>query len=159
MTTEIHAICIRATRKSPLQSWNLAKMAVLEGRAPSQPVVGKSFACCTVNQIKRLAGYISMLVGLGATAAWGQANLGTPILRDAGGSQMKEERIDARLGQRPISQEDRTLKTGRELKQGEAVVAIRPPPPKPAADSPRVRAAALLEEDRARVKREAALRE
>ncbi|HQQ61186.1 MAG: hypothetical protein GX634_04170 [Lentisphaerae bacterium] len=100
-----------------------------------------------------------MLVGLGATTAWGQAGLGTPILRDAGGSQLEEERIDARLGQRPISQEDRTLKTGRELKQGEAVVAIRPPPPKPAADSPRVRAAALLEEDRARVKREAALME
>jgi hypothetical protein len=134
-------------------------MAVLEGRAPSRPVIGKIFASGTANQIKRLAGYILMLVGLGATTAWGQAGLGTPILRDAGGSQLEEERIDARLGQRPISQEDRTLKTGRELKQGEAVVAIRPPPPKPAADSPRVRAAALLEEDRARVKREAALME
>jgi hypothetical protein len=134
-------------------------MAVLEGRAPSRPVIGKIFASGTANQIKRLAGYILMLVGLGATTAWGQAGLGTPILRDAGGSQLEEERIDARLGQRPISQEDRTLKTGRGLKQGEAVVAIRPPPPKPAADSPRVRAAALLEEDRARVKREAALME
>lgn len=159
MTTELHAIFTRATRKSPLQWWNSAKMAVLEGRAPSRPVIGKIFASGTANQIKRLAGYILMLVGLGATTAWGQAGLGTPILRDAGGSQLEEERIDARLGQRPISQEDRTLKTGRELKQGEAVVAIRPPPPKPAADSPRVRAAALLEEDRARVKREAALME
>ena len=113
----------------------------------------------TTHRIERVAGWAFLLACLGAAAAWGQAGLGTPILRDAGGSQLKEERIDARLDQRPISQEDRTLKTGRELKQGEAVVDVRPPPPAPAADGPRVRAKARLAEDRARVKREAALME
>ncbi|MGB4047183.1 MAG: hypothetical protein WBL24_03335 [Kiritimatiellia bacterium] len=109
------------------------------------------------NGIKRMAGLFLLTACFGVTTAWGQSGIGAPILMDAGGSRLDGERLDARLDQRPIAQEDRTLKTGRELKQGEAVIAIRPPPTAPAADSPRVRARALLEEDRARVKREAAL--
>ena len=106
------------------------------------------------NGIKRMAGLFLLAACFGVAAARGQSGVGAPILMDAGGSRLDDERLDARLGQRPISQEDRTLKTGRELMQGEAIVAVRPPPP-PQTDpsNPRVRARALLEEDRARVKR------
>lgn len=106
-----------------------------------------------------MAGLFLLAACFGVAAARGQSGVGAPILMDAGGSRLDDERLDARLGQRPISQEDRTLKTGRELMQGEAIVAVRPPPPAPAVDGPRVRAKILLEEDRARVKREAALKE
>ena len=80
------------------------------------------------------------------------------VLMDAGGTRLSDELRDDRIDQRPLSQADATLRTGRELMQGEAEVGFRPPPP-PQEDpsSPRVRARALLEEDRSRVKREAAL--
>lgn len=82
------------------------------------------------------------------------------ILMDVGGTRLTNEQKDARIDQRTLAQEDATLRTGRELKQGEAVVAFHPPPQQPAdSSSPRVRARALLEEDRSRVKREAAILE
>ena len=87
-----------------------------------------------------------------------QQGLGTPILTDAGATRLSDERQDERLDQRPLARQDPTLRTGRELMQGEAVVAIRPsPPPQEDPASPRVRARALLEEDRSRVKRQAAV--
>ena len=106
----------------------------------------------------KLVGTFGLAVVLSAVCASAQQGVGTPILVDAGATRLSDERPDARLDQRPLAQEDKTLRTGRELMQGEAVVDVRPPPP-PQTDSssPRVRAKALLEEDRARVKREAAL--
>ena len=95
-----------------------------------------------------------MALALSSVLANAQQGLGTPILTDAGGSRLSDERQDARLDQRPLARQDPTLRTGRELMQGEAIVAVRPPPP-PQTDpsNPRVRARALLEKDRARVKR------
>jgi hypothetical protein len=104
---------------------------------------------------------IWLAIGLSsACASAQQGGVGTPILMDAGATRLSDEQQDGRLDQRPLARQDPTLRTGRELKQGEAVVAVRPPPqPQEDASSPRVRARALLEEDRARVKREAAILE
>ncbi len=68
------------------------------------------------------------------------------------GDQLKDERVN----HRPLAQQDRTLKVGRELKQGDAVVKIAVPRQQ-VSSSPRVRAQALLDEDRKRVKQAAAL--
>ena len=107
-----------------------------------------------------LVGTFGLAILLSAACASAQQGVGAPILVDAGATRLSDERPDARLDQRPLAQEDKSLRTGRELKQGEAVVAILPPPPQQEdSSSPRVRARALLEEDRARVKREAAILE
>ena len=107
--------------------------------------------------MKRFGSIWVALVFAGACASAQQEGR---ILMDAGGTRLSDELQDDRIDQRPLSQEDATLRTGRELMQGEAVVDIRPPPSPPEdPSSPRVRARALLEEDRSRVKREAALAE
>mgnify|MGYP003586406015 CR=1 FL=1 len=94
------------------------------------------------------------------SAACASAQQEGRILMDTGGTRLTNEHANARIDQRPLAQEDKSLRTGRELKQGEAVVVVRPPPSQgEEASGPRVRARALLEEDRARVKREAALLE
>lgn len=80
----------------------------------------------------------------------------TPVLMGAEATPVQDQRQDDRVGHLPLAREDRTLQVGRELRQGEAVVQSGPPP-RPASESPRVRAQTLLLEDRARVKREAAL--
>ena len=77
-------------------------------------------------------------------------------LLGVGADQLTDQRQDDRLAHRPLAREDRTLLVGRELRQTqEGISAAAPPTPAP--DSPRVRAQELLREDRARVKREAAL--
>ncbi|MGD9780931.1 MAG: hypothetical protein AB7V14_02125 [Kiritimatiellia bacterium] len=109
--------------------------------------------------MKRM-GIFGLAIVLSAACALAQQGVGTPILVDAGATRLSDEKQDGRIDQRPLAQEDQSLRTGRELKQGEAVAAIRPPPQQQAdPSSPRVRARALLEEDRSRVKREAALME
>lgn len=97
-----------------------------------------------------------MLAAGWALAVFAQQTMDTPILIGAGGGQILDQRQDDRIGHRPVSREDPSMKSGRELLQGETV-AQAAPPPKPAPDSPRVRARVLLLEDRSRVKREAAL--
>jgi len=99
-----------------------------------------------------------MAIGLSVVATSAQQRALSPILADSEGTLLSEERQDDRIDHRPLAQEDTTLRTGRELKQGEAVVVIPPPPQTEVSDS-RVRARALLQEDRDRVKREAALAE
>jgi len=102
-----------------------------------------------------------VLAGLlaGAAAApdaRAQQTVHTPVLMGVGADQLTDQRQDDRLAHRPLAREDRTLLVGRELRQTqEGISAAAPPTPAP--DSPRVRAQELLREDRARVKREAAL--
>ena len=67
---------------------------------------------------------------------------------------MKDERVDLST----ITREDRTLRVGRELVQGESVTSIRTVRDKPAADTSRQRReAAIREQDDTRHKREAAI--
>ena len=105
----------------------------------------------------KLLGSIWLAMLLSAACVSAQQGLGTPILADAGATRLSDEQQDGRLDQRPLAQKETTLRTGRELMQGEAIVAIRPPPSQEEASGSRIRARALLEEDRSRVKREAAL--
>lgn len=97
-----------------------------------------------------------MVIGLSVGSAWAQSRALSPLLSGPEGTLLSGELQDDRIGQRPIAQEDKDLRKGRELKQGEAVVAVRPLVPA-AESSSRVRARALLQEDRDRVKREAVL--
>ena len=99
---------------------------------------------------------VVIAIGLSVVATSAQQRALSPILTDSEGTLLSKELVDDRIDHRPIAQEDKTLRTGRELKQGEAVVIVHPPPQAAVSDS-RVRASALLQEDRARVKREAAL--
>ena len=108
--------------------------------------------------MKRLGSFWLAIVLSAACASAQQGGVETPILVDAGATRLSDEQQDGRIDRRPLARQDPTLRTGRELKQGEAVVAIRPSPPQQAdSSSPRVRARALLEEDRSRVKRQAAV--
>jgi hypothetical protein len=105
----------------------------------------------------RVCGWVSLLAGCWALAALAQPPLQTPILMGAEASPLGDQLQDDRIDHRPLAQEDRTLKVGRELKQGEAVVKIAPPPAQPDSSGSRVRARASLAEDRERVKQAAAL--
>jgi hypothetical protein len=105
----------------------------------------------------KLSGWVGMLAGCWALAASAQQPIQTPILMGAEASPLGDQLQDDRIDHRPLAQEDRTLKVGRELKQGEAVVKIAPPPPQSDSSGSRVRARALLAEDRERVKQAAAL--
>ena len=102
--------------------------------------------------------WLAAVAGLAmlAVAATAQQTIRTPVLMDESATRMADQRQDDRVDHRPLAQEDKTLKMGRESKQGDAVVAIQAPRQDESADG-RVRARALLEEDRSRVKREAAL--
>ena len=67
---------------------------------------------------------------------------------------LKDERVDIST----ITREDRSLRVGRELVQGESVTTIRTVRDKPAADTSRQRReAAIREQDDTRHKREAAI--
>lgn len=105
----------------------------------------------------KLRGWASLLIGSWALAAVAQQPGQSPVLMGVDATPMGDQLKDERIDHRPLAQEDRTLKVGRELKQGEAVVKIAPPPAQPEAADSRVRARALLEEDRERVKQAAAL--
>ena len=67
---------------------------------------------------------------------------------------MKDERVDLS----PITREDRSLRIGRELVQGESVTTIRTVRDKPTSDTSRQRhESAIREQDDTRHKREAAI--
>jgi len=97
-----------------------------------------------------------LLAGAGAVAASAQQTIQTPVLMGVGADQLTDQRQDDRVGHHPLAHEDKTLRQGRDLRQGESMAPMAAPP-KPAPDSPRVRARERLREDRARVKREAVL--
>ena len=102
-------------------------------------------------------GWIGIWLAGWAFAASAQQTIQSPVLMGVDATPMGDQLTDERIDHRPLAQEDRTLKVGRELKQGEAIVKITPPPAQPEAADSRVRARALLEEDRERVKQAAAL--
>jgi hypothetical protein len=102
-------------------------------------------------------GWIGMLVGGWALAAMAQQTIQSPVLMGVDATPLGDQLTDERIDHRPLAQEDRTLKVGRELKQGEAIVKITPQPAQAEAADSRVRARALLVEDRERVKQAAAL--
>ncbi len=97
-----------------------------------------------------------VMAGSGVWAASAQQTIQTPVLMGVGADQLTDQRQDDRVGHRPLAREDKTLLVGRELRQGESVMPAAAPR-KSVPDSPRVRARELLRDDRARVKREAAL--
>ena len=102
------------------------------------------------------AGFAWAAVALAAGPARAQETLHTPVLMGVEGSLVTNAFLDDRVGHRPLALEDRSLKKGSELRQGGAVTTVRPAPaPQPSAA--RVRAQRLLDEDRARIKREAAI--
>jgi hypothetical protein len=101
-------------------------------------------------------GWIGLWLAGWTLAASAQQTIQSPVLMGVEATPLGDQLTDERIDHRPLAQEDRTLKVGRELKQGEAVVKIAPPPQQDSS-SPRVRARALLEEDRVRVKQAAAL--
>ena len=107
-------------------------------------------------RIMGITGWAGLLVVGWALVALAQQSSHTPVLMGVDATPLGDQLQDARINHRPLSQQDRTLKVGRELKQGEAVVKIATPQQQ-APSSSRVRAAALLAEDRKRVKQAAAL--
>ncbi len=109
--------------------------------------------------MKRWKWILAALGLCGGIAVWAQSPVSSPVFMDSGGTRLDSELLDAGLGQRPLAREDAALKAGRDLRQGEAVVNVHPPAAEASASDPRVRAKATLQEDRARVKREAALQE
>ena len=76
---------------------------------------------------------------------------------DAGATKIEDQKIDARLGDLPMARADRTLKMGRDVQTRDAVFAVQVKEAPPEPTGARVRARKLLDEDRARVKREAAI--
>jgi len=104
----------------------------------------------------RISGWAILLVVGWSQVTSAQSSIHSPVLMGVEASPIGAQLQDARINHRPLAQEDRTLKVGRELKQGEAVVKIAPPP-QPDSSGSRVRAKALLAEDRKRVKQAAAL--
>lgn len=106
----------------------------------------------------RLAAGLALGAGLGlAGGAWGQETLHTPVLMDSGATKIEDQKIDARLGDLPMARADRTLKMGRDVQTRDAVFAVQVKEAPPEPTGARVRARKLLDEDRARVKREAAI--
>lgn len=106
----------------------------------------------------RLAAGLALAAGLiVAGGASAQETLHTPVLMDSGATRIEDQKIDARLADLPMARADRTLKMGRDTQTRDAVYAVqvKDSPPEPA--GARVRAKKLLDEDRARVKREAAI--
>lgn len=64
------------------------------------------------------------------------------------------DKVDLRLAQKPLTREDRGMKTGQELRQGTAVAAVRP---LSADEERRMRVKVRIQQDRAKVKREVAI--
>ncbi len=95
---------------------------------------------------------------VGLSVQWGVAQepVGKMVIFDSVGENLKDQRVQDRVKDRPIGITDETLRIDRELRQGEAVVTTRSIKADPNA-GPRVRARATVDEDRARVKREVAI--
>ena len=102
------------------------------------------------------AGLALAAAALVAGTARAQETIHTPVLMGVEGNRVTNQFLDDRVGQQPLAAEDRTLKQGSELRQGGAITTVRPAP-SPEPSSARVRAQRLLDEDRARVKREEAI--
>ena len=97
-----------------------------------------------------------MALAIGLSTVGAQQPVGKMVVFDSVGENLKDQRIQDRVADRPIGITDETLRIDRELRQGEAVVSTR----SLKLDSnagPRVRARATVDEDRARVKREVAI--
>ena len=103
-----------------------------------------------------LEGFIALAMGLSVSVAKAQDPVGKMVIFDSVGENIKDQRIQDRVGDRPIGLTDESLRIDRELKQGEAVVTTRSLK-EDSNGGPRVRARATVDEDRARVKREVAL--
>ena len=95
-----------------------------------------------------------MAIGLSTVGA--QQPVGKMVVFDSVGENLKDQRIQDRVADRPIGITDETLRIDRELRQGGAIVTTRSLK-KDSNAGPRVRARATVDEDRARVKREVAL--
>ena len=102
------------------------------------------------------AGLLALAMAVPATGAGAQQPVGKMVVFDSVGENLKDQRVQDRVADRPIGITDETLRIDRELRQGEAVVTTRSLKPDSKAGS-RVRARATVDEDRARVKREVAI--
>lgn len=109
-----------------------------------------------MNRREIWAGLALAVAGLAAGTARAQETLHTPVLMGVEGSLVTNQYLDDRVGHRPLASEDRSLKKGSELRQGGAVTTVRPAASSEPS-SARVRAQRLLDEDRARIKREEAI--
>ena len=97
-----------------------------------------------------------MAMAVSVTGAGAQQPVGKMVVFDSVGENLKDQKVQDRVADRPIGITDETLRIDRELRQGEAVVSTRSLKPDSNA-GPRVRARATVDEDRARVKREVAI--
>ena len=102
-------------------------------------------------------GWLGLCLAGWASMAAAQQTGQSPVLMGVEATPLGDRLNSERVDHRPLALEDRTLKVGRELKQGEAIVKIVPPRSQPESSDARVRARALLEDDRERVKQAAAL--
>ena len=102
--------------------------------------------------------FAMLAVGWAVVAAVAQQPVGTVVTFDSTGENLRDQAVDDRVGDRPVSWVDKSLRIDRELKQGDEVAQVRPPVESKDSGA-RVRARATVEEDRERVKREVALSE